>query len=202
MQHLSGMDRARNALERGNRFPVGTLPSVVADSWQRCRESGLDPRAEPRQSVIPFSQVNARRGSNAVLCRLALAEMQLLYSQIAGSNFMIALGDADGIVLDTISDQHFADSAAGRSIIPGSIWDENRRGTNALGLAAIYHKPIAIYGRAHYFGCHGHLSCMAAPSLIRAARQSDFLTHPAHMRPARSTPMRWRAWRRHKSKTG
>jgi hypothetical protein len=28
--------------------------------------------------------------------RLALAEMQLLHSQIAGSNFMIALGDADG----------------------------------------------------------------------------------------------------------
>ena len=25
MQHLSSMDRARNALERGDRFPVGSL---------------------------------------------------------------------------------------------------------------------------------------------------------------------------------
>jgi transcriptional regulator of acetoin/glycerol metabolism len=24
-------------------------------------------------------------------------------------------------------------------------------------------KPVAIYGREHYFACHGHLSCMAAP---------------------------------------
>lgn len=165
MQHLSSMDRARNALERGDRFPVATLPTVVAESWQRCRELGLDPRSEPRQNVISFSQVKDRREQNAALRRLALAEMQLLYSQIAGSNFMIALGDADGIVLDTISDQQFADSAPGRSIIPGSIWDENLRGTNALGLAASYHKPIAIYGREHYFSGHGHLSCMAAPIL-------------------------------------
>lgn len=165
MQHLSGMDRARNALERGDRFPVGVLSTVVADSWQRCRDLGLDPRAEPRQNVIAFSQVTGRRESNAALRRLALAEMQLLYSQIAGSNFMIALGDAEGIVLDTISDQHFADSAAGRSIIPGSTWDESLRGTNALGLAAMYDKPVAIYGREHYFGSHGHLSCMAAPIL-------------------------------------
>lgn len=165
MQHLSIMDRARNALERGDRFPAATLPPVVVDSWQRCRDAGLDPRGAPRQNVLAFSQVNDRREENAALRRLALAEMQLLYSQIAGSNFMIALGDADGIVLDTISDQHFADSAPGRSIIPGSIWDESQRGTNALGLAAMYHKPVAIYGREHYFSCHGHLSCMAAPIL-------------------------------------
>ena len=165
MQHLSSMDRARNALERGDRFPVASLPSIVAESWTRCRALGLDPRSEPRHNVIMFSQVKDRRERNAALRRLALAEMQLLYSQIAGSNFMIALGDADGVVLDTISDQHFADSAPGRAIIPGSIWDESLRGTNALGLASAYHKPIAIYGREHYFSSHGHLSCMAAPIL-------------------------------------
>ena len=165
MQHLSGMDRARNALERGDRFPVGALQSVVADSWQRCRDLNLDPRGAPRHSVVTFSDVKRRREAGAAMRLLALAEMQLLYSQISGSNFMIALGDADGIVLDTISDQHFADSAAGRAIIPGSMWEESERGTNALGLAGVTGKPIAIYGREHYFACHGHLSCMAAPIL-------------------------------------
>lgn len=165
MQHISAIDRARSALEAGTRFPVGSLPGIVAASWQRCRDMGLDPRGEPRSSVVPFADVNRRRERSAALRRLALAEMQLLYSQIAGSNFMIALGDSDGVVLDTISDQRFADSAAGRSIIPGSMWHESERGTNALGLAADAHKPVAIYGREHYFACHGHLSCMAAPIL-------------------------------------
>ncbi len=165
MQHLSAMDRARTALERGDRFPAGLLPSPVAQSWQRCRDAGLDPRATPRASVVSFADVHRRREVISALRKLALAEMQVLHSQIAGSNFMIALGDADGIVLDTISDQRFADSAAGRSIIPGSIWDESERGTNALGLAAVSKQPIAIYGREHYFACDGHLSCMAAPIL-------------------------------------
>ncbi len=163
MQRLSGIDRARNALEKGERLPIGALQPVVADSWQRCRDGGLDPSAAPRQSVVAFSDVRQRRETAASMRRLALAEMQLLHSQIAGSNFMIALGDADGIVLDTISDQEFAGSAAGRSIIPGSMWNESERGTNALGLAAMTGKPVAIYGREHYFACHGHLSCMAAP---------------------------------------
>lgn len=163
--HLSGIERARSALEVGGRLPLGSLPSLVADSWQRCRDLGLDPNAEPQSCVVPFARVNERREHNAALRRLALAEMQLLHSQIAGSNFMIALADAGGVVLDTISDAHFADSSAGRSIIPGSLWDEGLRGTNALGLAAANHKPVAIYGREHYFACHGHLSCMAAPIL-------------------------------------
>jgi transcriptional regulator of acetoin/glycerol metabolism len=165
MQHLSGMDRARAALERGDRFPAGALAPVVAQSWQRCRDLGLDPHTKPRASVIPFSDVHRRRDAVATLRRLALAEMQVLHSQIAGSNFMIALGDAEGVVLDTISDQRFADSPAGRSIIPGSMWNEAERGTNALGLAAVDRQSVAIYGREHYFSCHGNLSCMAAPIL-------------------------------------
>jgi transcriptional regulator of acetoin/glycerol metabolism len=165
MQFQSGMDRARSALEEGLRFPAGLLPELVATSWQRCREAGLDPRARPQGEVVLFSQVKRRRDALAQLRRLALAEMQLLHSQIAGSNFTIALGDADGVVLDTISDQQFADSADGRAIIPGSVWRERERGTNALGLAVLKKQPVAVYGREHYFACHGHLSCMAAPIL-------------------------------------
>lgn len=163
MQHLSGIERARSALEKDGRLATGTLQPVVAESWKRCLESGLDPCGTPGQSVVAFADVRARREANAAMRGLALAEMQLLHSQIAGSNFMIALGDADGVVLDTISDQHFAASAAGRAIIPGSMWNEDERGTNALGLAAVTRAPMAIYGREHYFACHGHLSCMAAP---------------------------------------
>lgn len=165
MQHLSGMDRARSALERGLRFPAGMLSAQVATSWERCRDLGLDPRSRPRGEVIPFAQVRQRREALAALRRLALAEMQLLHSQIAGSNFTIALGDAQGVVLDTISDQQFADSEEGRAIIPGSVWREKERGTNALGLVVLERQPVAVYGREHYFSCHGHLSCMAAPIL-------------------------------------
>ncbi|MBP2236364.1 transcriptional regulator of acetoin/glycerol metabolism [Sinorhizobium kostiense] len=165
MQHVSGLERARAALEQGGRIPAAAVTPLVAESWQRCRDLGLDPSGIPRDVVIPFGDVRHRRDANAVLRSLALAEMQLLHTQIAGSNFMIALADADGVVLDTISDAHFAESSVGRSIIPGSMWGESERGTNALGLVARERQPVAVYGREHYFNCHGHLSCMAAPIL-------------------------------------
>lgn len=165
MQTQSGMDRARNALERGDRLPGGTLPVPIAESWQRCRELGLDPGLQPRGEVVPFATVTRRRQKMEGLRRLALAEMQVLYAQIAGSNLMIALADATGMVLDTISDQAFTESTAGRAILPGSLWDEARRGTNALGLAADSSQPVGVFGREHYFTCHAHLSCMAAPIL-------------------------------------
>jgi transcriptional regulator of acetoin/glycerol metabolism len=165
MQQLSGIERARRALESGHRFPAATLTTAVAASWQRCRDYGLAPCEQPRDIVIPFAEVRQKREHSAVLRRLALAEMQNLYSQIAGSNFLIAFADPDGVILDTVSDQNFADSRAGKTIIPGSIWREPECGTNALGLAILEKSPVAIYGREHYFSGHGQLSCMAAPIL-------------------------------------
>lgn len=165
MAIMSGIERARSALEQGKRFPNGVLTDQVARSWERCVDQGLDPRREPEGIVISADDLRDRRERNALLRRMAIAEMQLLHSQIAGSNFMIAFGDADGVVLDTISDHQFAESDAGRSIIPGSIWRECHRGTNALGLTLLERAPIAIYGREHFFANHSHLSCMAAPIL-------------------------------------
>ncbi len=165
MQQLSGIERARRALESGHRFPAGGLPTVVAASWQRCRDHGLMPSVQPRDIVIPFEEVRHKRERSALLRRMALAEMHNLYAQIAGSNFLIAFADPDGVILDTVSDQHFADSRAGKTIIPGSVWRETEGGTNALGLALLEKSPVAVYGREHYFSRFGQLSCMAAPIL-------------------------------------
>jgi len=116
MQYFSGMDRARRALVEGERLPSGVLPSQIANSWLRCRDYGHSPGATPEDIIVPFEAVRQRRERNPLLRRLALAEMHNLYAQIAGSNFMIAFADPDGVVLDTVSDQLFADSApAGRS---------------------------------------------------------------------------------------
>jgi len=163
MQTLSPIDRARSALERGQRIPEAALPAAIVESWRRCLELGLDPTAEPSGAVTPFAEVARKRNASGALRSLALAEMQALHSQIAGSNFMIAFADAEGVVLDTLSDQVFADSAAGRDIIPGSVWLEGARGTNALGLALSIEAPAAVYGREHFFASNGSLSCMAAP---------------------------------------
>lgn len=164
MQPRSGLDRARTALESGRRFALPILRDSIARSWERCVGYGLDPLGSPQGPVVTSGDLEDRRGRSAVLRRLALAEMQLLQEQIAGSNMMIAFADRDGVVLDTMSDHRFVEQAGG-SIVPGSVWQELDRGTNALGLCAIEREPVAIYGREHFFAAHGRLSCMAAPIL-------------------------------------
>jgi len=163
MQDSSELEQARFALEKGHDIPTGVLTTAVVESWKRCRDRGLDPDTEPRDVVASFADVQRKRDELRACRRLALAEMQVLHSQIAGSNFMIAFADRAGLVIDTISDTHFADSKAGKAIIPGSSWSESERGTNALGLSLISAESVAVYGREHYFTRDAHLSCVAAP---------------------------------------
>ena len=163
MPVITPMERARAALESGGRLPEALLPAPIAESWRRSLAHGLDPTAPPHDAVTSFADVGRRREAASALRALALAEMQTLHTQIAGSNFMIAFADAEGVVLDTLSDKAFAQSEAAAKIIPGSVWEERLRGSNALGLALTTQAPAAVYGREHFFVCDGALSCMAAP---------------------------------------
>ena len=90
-------------------------------------------------------------------------ELELLYSQIAGSNFMVAFANNDGVVLDTIYDNQFLNSQASKVVIPGSVWLEKYRGTNGLGLSLQTKNPTIVAGGEHFFTSHGGLSCFASP---------------------------------------
>jgi transcriptional regulator of acetoin/glycerol metabolism len=158
--------RARLALERHAVVSESLLPREISASWQRCLEAGLDPRSAPEAAVLDGAELARRQDASGHAFQLARAEMETLYHQIAGSEFMIAFADADGVVLDTLSDQAFGASAGGRRIMCGSVWSEAVAGTNALGTAAAIGQPIIIHGAEHFFSCYRPISCAAAP--IRA----------------------------------
>ena len=84
-------------------------------------------------------------------------------NQIAGTNFMVAYADTRGVVLDALLDDEFKKSDAGKAVIPGSIWTENYRGTNALGLALHSGSSQIVAGHDHFFRKLGNLSCFAVP---------------------------------------
>ncbi|MFZ5792550.1 MAG: sigma-54-dependent Fis family transcriptional regulator [Pseudomonadota bacterium] len=161
----TALDQARTAIERTGRLPPGMVPPHIAASWQRCLSTGLNPRERPEALRHSSAELRLRRERAGRARSLALAEMQLLYNQIAGTNFMIALGDPEGVVLDTITDPAFGTSDSGREIVPGSAWSERSHGTNALGLAAVTRDPVTVHGGEHFFLCHRHVSCMASPIL-------------------------------------
>lgn len=162
--------RARLALERRSVVAEELLPKEISASWQRCLEAGLDPQAIPRTAMLDAAELRRRLDSAGYVYHLARAEMETLYHQIAGSNFMIAYADADGVVLDTLSDDAFGASADGRQILHGSVWTEKVAGTNALGTAAALQQSIIIHGAEHFFSCYRPISCAAAPIRDPAGR--------------------------------
>jgi transcriptional regulator of acetoin/glycerol metabolism len=157
------LSRARVVLTRRGRAAGDLLPAPIADSWTRCLAAGLDPGNPPPPQVADETTLREARQRRDLLRRLALGEMDNLYHQIAGSNFMIAFAAADGMLLDAITDQSFSATAGATSIRPGTLWAETLRGTNALGTVAETGKPIMVHGAEHFFACYGALTCIAAP---------------------------------------
>ena len=157
------ISRARQSLERRGRVSTASLPPDIADSWQRCIDRGLDPLGPARPGEIHTEALTKAREAHDEIIRFARPEIELLYDQIAGSNFMIALGSSDGLVLNTRVDSQFADNAAAHTVVAGSDWTEAARGTNALGIALRTGRPAHVYGEEHYLRANGGVSCICAP---------------------------------------
>ncbi|MDA9772407.1 sigma 54-interacting transcriptional regulator [Amylibacter sp.] len=137
--------------------------SAIENSWARCREVGLAPSGKPIDAVSSDIDLSIIQEKNQKIRQFVLPELQLLYNQIAGTNFMVAYADTSGVVLDAYLDEEFKRSDAGKAVIPGSIWTEDNRGTNALGLCLFSGKSQIVAGKDHYFRKLGNLSCFAAP---------------------------------------
>ena len=157
------MSRARIVLERRGVTPVDLLAPPIAESWTRCLAAGLDPARPPPLERVDERVLLDAREHHRKLRGLALAEMESLYHQIAGTNFMIAFAAPDGMLLDAIADGSFEATARATSIRAGTLWAEDRCGTNALGTVACTGQPIIVHGGEHFYNRYGDLTCIAAP---------------------------------------
>ncbi|WP_192931216.1 sigma-54-dependent Fis family transcriptional regulator [Gemmobacter serpentinus] len=171
----SALTRARHQLESQGRFPGGALPGDITESWLRSLSHGLDPLDRARRMILSENEFTVSRQLHADLIRFARPELELLFDQIAGSNFMIALGSPEGVVLDTLQDAQFAETDAGAQVVPGSVWSEDLRGTNAMGVCIATGRPAQVYGGEHFLRAHGDVSCISAPIFDGAGRLAGVL---------------------------
>ncbi len=148
--------------------PDGMPPSVILDSWARCMDVGLAADASLSVPVVDATDLALRRERSEFVRRLAQAELETLSRQIAGSNFLLAFADHEGVILDLYADNRFSMSSSDAGIVAGSCWTEALAGTNGLGTALAAGSAVAVTGLEHYFLKLGDISCTAAP--VRDAR--------------------------------
>jgi transcriptional regulator of acetoin/glycerol metabolism len=156
--------RAHAVRARGNALPPDGLPAgEILDSWVRCMQVGLDSAAPLAVPVVEAADLRRRRERSEVTRRLAQAELETLSQQIAGSNFLLAFADNEGVILDLYADNRFSMSGSNAGIVAGSCWGETLCGTNGLGTALASGRSVAVTGLEHYFLKLGDISCTATP---------------------------------------
>jgi transcriptional regulator of acetoin/glycerol metabolism len=144
-------------------IPADWVRDEIRSSWQRCLDANLDPNARPESTIIQKTELKALREQSAKLHEIAKMEVRNLYSQIAGSNFMVAFANQETIILEAIADDSFQLLARRGGILPGSRWSEQLRGTNALGCSAWTKSPAVVHASEHFFSDSCNLTCIASP---------------------------------------
>ena len=153
----------RQWLEQGQ-VETGLIPEPLRASWARCRAFGLEPlgrpQGAPHASGAQLARALEHRHS---LVAHAKPVMAFLNEQVQGSDSLVLLADAQGLLLHSTGDAHFADRAARVALRPGAQWSEQWRGTNAIGTALAEGQPLVVHAGEHYLERNGFLTCAAAP---------------------------------------
>lgn len=142
----------------------GLIAGPLQASWARCRAHGLEPlgrpQGAPHASGAQLARALEHRHSLVAHARPVMA---FLNEQVQGSDSLVLLADAQGLLLHATGDTQFADRAARVALRPGALWSEQWRGTNAIGTALADGGPVVVHAGEHYLERNGFLTCAAAP---------------------------------------
>jgi len=146
-------------------YKAASADGVILNSWRRClTKFGLDPEDRNRaREPIEQHLLEVRRGQMENLRRVARPELENLYTQIAGSGFCILLTDAEGVVIDFLSDQGSETDFRKASLYLGVNWSEESQGTNGIGTALAERVPVTVHLDDHFCTGHTQLTCSGAP---------------------------------------
>ena len=136
---------------------------LIEHSHQRCEALGLSRIERPDHSPLMRSDIAVARDRNQRLFTHAAPVMEMLFEQIAGTESMIVLTDAQGTILHSVGDDDFLDRAGKVALTPGVSWAEHSKGTNAIGTALFEEAPTLVHASQHFMHANNFLTCSAAP---------------------------------------
>jgi transcriptional regulator of acetoin/glycerol metabolism len=156
--------RARHYFFTQGMVPDGLVPEFIVRSWQRSAVNGVSAEEGSRDCPsLSKQELGRAREKNLQLLSSSLPVMENLYEQIIQTSSKVLLADASGVVLHAFGDVDFLGKARKVSLLPGGIWSERTRGTNAIGTALVEQEPVVVRGGEHFISCNHCLACSAAP---------------------------------------
>lgn len=158
---------ARLRLLRGFE-PTSPLPNIVADSWKRClSDYHLTPDHVPRAEVLTHYEFRSLEQDYQDLLAAAEPEVEKLFLRLVDSEYLVSLASAQGVMMLFRCDHQFLGDMSRLGVLPGSVWAEERQGTNGVGTCLTSGKSVVISGKQHYGLAAQTLSCITAPVMGR-----------------------------------
>ncbi|WP_339081293.1 sigma-54-dependent Fis family transcriptional regulator [Pseudomonas sp. TMP9] len=138
--------------------------SSVARSWLRClQQHHLDPAQNMAPAVIEHARMLERREELQQVLEISSNEMNSLHRQLAGSGHAVLLTDAQGVILNCVTEQAEKRTFEHAGLWLGADWSEACEGTNGIGTCLIERQPLTIHQNEHFRSRHTGLTCSASP---------------------------------------
>ena len=136
---------------------------VIYESWKRCRPQNISP-LEVKDEKLAAGELEKTLARSKYLVDVAHSYILNLYEFVKGSNYLIALTDENGYVIDIVGQDAKIQAKAKKSgLTIGCNRSEKYAGTNGIGTCLYMGEPIQIWGCEHYIKPHHSYVCSAAP---------------------------------------
>ena len=160
-EHVRVLARVHDAVLAGGRPPMRPR-AVVARSWSRVLDLGLDASRANAREPLPLSEVERRRRGSPL--SLVVDELrQVLVSVADASSFLMVVTDADGVILWREGSARVRLRADALGFTEGARWTEATVGTNAIGTALTEAAPVQLFSAEHFEQAQHPWYCTAAP---------------------------------------
>jgi transcriptional regulator of acetoin/glycerol metabolism len=138
--------------------PEARPTGVVASSWRRSEEFGLDPGHELN---LPY---DGERERASRLVRAAEPVLRRLREQLSESTTCVMLSDSKGwIVRRETSSSQLANRLDRITIVQGALASEEKAATNGLGTVLVERRPLVLRGADHFIESMQVFTCVGVP---------------------------------------
>ncbi|MFF2269014.1 transcriptional regulator [Cellulosimicrobium cellulans] len=142
-------------------LPPGIHP-VVADSWRRSVHSGVDPEGPRTDSALAHDDLVAYRQAHPLASVMPVVR-ELVVDAAADDGLAVAVSDDAGRLLWVEGSRALRDAVERVGFVEGSVWREERVGTNAPGTALAARRAVQVLGAEHFSRPVQAFSCTAVP---------------------------------------
>jgi transcriptional regulator of acetoin/glycerol metabolism len=137
---------------------------MINESWQRCRDFGLDHDTEPELERLERADTGVLLDIHQRLINTTDHAVLPYYDNILNNSpCLILLADSRGNVLNSWGEKRFVSNLDNEWFAAGASWREVSTGTNAIGTALTTGEAVQVQRDEHYLKRHRYMIGSASP---------------------------------------